>query len=408
MLCKSRSLGHRLRLTSASALPLYLLLAACGGGGDGAFVASTPPPPPTPTPTPTPTPNPDLLKTIQGYSISGSLDVQTSWLDSPATRSGTYDVLGRLTINPGTGHPTDWTNRTIAPGEFTFSVAGPHTFFNYELNAVPGILPGGLTSLGPTSIVDSWEINQHVAYLYDHPYASFPQALGQRLIAFDKAGDGSEKQAFSYDLTRGSTGTLTSLSANTNLRTALDYDIGYSYVAMGEWSWSVVDLNGNSTPSSNFGELLFVNGDRTPASGIPASGTATYDARSLSLLSSTGTPGIPFTLTADFGLRTIATRIDQNYQNYGTGDGEPIQGIHVGGSSPFSNDGSFDIPLSGTVNYSYQNLPAPPPSQAATGDMNGAFFGPHAEQVGGTFFLQRTTDQLPLYQDAFVGQQHPH
>jgi len=38
--------------------------------------------------------------------------------------------------------------------------------------------------------------------------------------------------------------------------------------------------------------------------------------------------------------------------------------------------------------------------------MNGAFFGPHAEQVGGTFSIQRTTDQLPLYQDAFVGKQH--
>jgi hypothetical protein len=50
-------------------------------------------------------------------------------------------------------------------------------------------------------------------------------------------------------------------------------------------------------------------------------------------------------------------------------------------------------------------MPTPPPSQAATGDMNGAFFGPHAEQIGGTFSLQRSGDQLPLYQDAFVGQQ---
>ena len=176
---------------------------------------------------------------------------------------------------------------------------------------------------------------------------------------------------------------------------------------MGEWEWPVI-LTGNPTNATNFGQLLFVNGDRTPSSGMPASGTATYDAHTLAMLSSSGAQGIPFTLTADFGLRTIATRIDQDYQNYGGADDAPIQGIHVGGSAPFSNNGSFDIPLSGTVNYSYQNLPAPPPSEAAVGQMNGAFFGPHAEQVGGTFSIQRTTDQLPLYQDAFVGQQRPH
>jgi hypothetical protein len=37
--------------------------------------------------------------------------------------------------------------------------------------------------------------------------------------------------------------------------------------------------------------------------------------------------------------------------------------------------------------------------------MNGAFFGPHAEQVGGTFSLQNPGGAT-LMQDAFVGQQH--
>jgi hypothetical protein len=68
----------------------------------------------------------------------------------------------------------------------------------------------------------------------------------------------------------------------------------------------------------------------------------------------------------------------------------------VSGSAPFNNDGSFNIPLSGTAG-----------PQAASGDMNGAFFGPHAEQVGGTLALDRA-DGSPLLQDAFVGQQHPH
>jgi hypothetical protein len=36
--------------------------------------------------------------------------------------------------------------------------------------------------------------------------------------------------------------------------------------------------------------------------------------------------------------------------------------------------------------------------------MNGAFFGPQAEQVGGSFFLQNSGG-VQLMQDAFVGQQ---
>jgi len=86
MFCKRRSLDH---FASTVVLPLSLILSACGGGTSGTNVASIPPPPPTPAPTPTPTPTP-----------SGTIDVQTSWLDSPATRNGSYGVLGRLTLTP--------------------------------------------------------------------------------------------------------------------------------------------------------------------------------------------------------------------------------------------------------------------------------------------------------------------
>jgi hypothetical protein len=37
--------------------------------------------------------------------------------------------------------------------------------------------------------------------------------------------------------------------------------------------------------------------------------------------------------------------------------------------------------------------------------MNGALFGPNAEQVGGTFSLERPGGTVVM-QDAFVGQQH--
>jgi len=392
---------RRTSLTSALILPLCLMLSACGGGG-GSHAENIPPPPPPPAPPPPPPGSDGLLKTISGYSLVNSLDVQTSWLPSPATHAGNYDVIGRLTLTPGGGSPTSY--QTILPGDLTFNVSGSGGAFGYALKGLGGILPNGLSSLGPAGIVGSWDINPNVAYFYSNPYEDYQQALGQRLTAFDKADNGTETKLFSYDFTRGSTTSTTSLGSGTNLRTTFDYDIGYSYVAMGEWSWRVVDLDGAA--AGDFGDLLFVDGDRTPASGIPASGKATYDAHTLALLSASGTPGIPFTLTADFGLRTISTLISQDYRYNSAGGsaGEPILGIHVNGTAPFSNDGLFDIALSGTVNYSQSNSPTTPTAESVAGDMNGAFFGPHAEQVGGVFDLGRS-DGTVLVQDAFVGRQ---
>ena len=376
--------------------PLCLLLSACGGGGGGdSHIASIPPPPSTPAPPPTAAP---------------VLDVKTSWIPSPATSVGNSGYLiGRLTLTPGDGNPTSY--RAAAPSDFSITSAAVGPAFKYALNASAGILPAGLASVSVSSGYVSWDINLPPArsYRYDNPYGDSIQYVGQRLAAFSKAGDGSETEFLSYDLTRGSTAFLQPLSPDKNLRTTLYYDIGYTYVAMGEWSWRVVDLNG--TAVGDFGDLLFVQGDHTPMTGIPASGTATYDARTLALLSSGGTAGIPFTLTADFGQRTMSARIDQDYRYdpARSSSSDPILGIHVGGSARFSNDAfnntNFGISLAGTANYSAFNSPATPPAEPVSGTMNGSFFGPQAEQVGGVFAVGRADGTL-LTQDAFVGRQH--
>ena len=419
MPCHRQVLARPMVRTNTLLGPLCIALAACGGGDGSSFVASVPPPPVTPPPVAPITPPLGLAAgtvvvppTMPGPLPAGTtIDVKRSWLDSPATRVGTSAVLGRLTIDPGTGFPADWIHRLTPAGEFTMTIATSASGgFSYALNAPAGLLPANLSTLEVPSPTISWDFNlpPSSSYRYTNPYGAQEQLFGERLTAFAKLPDGTETQFLEYDFTRATAGSKPLVGDNYQLQASLDYDTGYSYVAMGEWSWPVL-VNGNPTNATNFGQLLFVNGDRTPAAGIPVSGTATYDARSLELRSSSGALGIPFSLTADFGQQTIATRIDQDFQNFGSdSDPEPIQGIHVGGTAPFSSDGSFDIPLTGTVNYSYQNGPLPPPPQPASGDMNGAFFGPNAEQVGGTFSLQRSGDQLPLYQDAFIGrQQHP-
>ena len=385
-----RSLNHRIGFACTVALPLCLLLSACGGGGGGSsHVASIPPPPADPPPP-------------SGPAVT-SVDVQTSWLTSPATRAGTDDLIGRLSLTPGNGEPTSY--RAAAPGEFTITAAQPNASkgFNYTFHAPVGLLPANLTSIGIGGPVSSWDFNPGGPnYRYDNPYGDYAQYFGQNLKEYEVHSDGTRTLRENYDFTRGLSTSIQPLGPDKQLQSTLLYDIGYSYVAMGEWSWRVVDLNGAA--AGDFGDLLFVNGDRTPASGIPVTGTATYDARTLALLSNGGTPGIPFTLTADFGQRIMSTRIDQNYQYNSDPSGDPILGIHVGGSSPFSNDGLFDVPLSGTVNYADTNSRITPPTESVTGMMNGAFFGPHAEQVGGTFSLGRPDNTL-LVQDAFVGRQ---
>lgn len=357
-----------IRLTSVIALPLCLMLSACGG--DGSYgVASIPPPPVAPTPTPTPTPTSTPIPTPTLNLTPTPAPAANAY---PISTAGTYDLIGRLMIDPGTGYPSDWTFRAVAPGEFKMTIASSSNGSStYSLAGPTSVLPPGLSSLSSSGPA-SWGINSN-----GYTRGSFP-----------------EGPPFAVGTAKG---------------VGLYLDPGYSYVSMGYWGWPVI-LTDNPTNATNFGQLLFVNGDRTPASGIPASGTATYDAHTLAMTSIGGSLGIPFTLTADFGQRTIATQINQEFRNIGGPgpdpmDFSPIQGIHVAGSAPFSTTGLFDIPLTGTVNFAYEYVSATPPAEAAVGSLNGAFFGPHAEQVGGTFSIQRTTDQLPLFQDAFVGQQ---
>lgn len=401
MSCKSDT-----RFTCAIALPLCLMLSACGG--DGSYgVASLPPPPPTPTPTPTPTPGPGLAAGTTVYEYPATTSIRTSWLSSPATGIGNSGYLiGRLNLTPGSGDPSSSLDTT----DFSITAqASPGGRLNYTLNASAGILPAGLTTISVFSPEISWDINPTVAYRYTNIYGATPQYLGQRFAGFSRAPDGTEQEQFSYDFTRGITGFQQPLTPDKNLQSTLEYDIGYSYVAMGEWSWRVVDLNGAA--AGDFGDLLFVEGDHTAPSQIPASGSATYDARTLALLSSGGTAGIPFTLTADFGQRMMSARIDQDYRYdpARNSSDSPILGIHVSGTGPFSNDSytntNFAIPLTGALNYSYVNTPQTPPTQQVTGSMSGSFFGPYAVQVGGVFSLQNSAG-VTLAQDAFVGRQH--
>jgi hypothetical protein len=347
------------RFGSKLAVPIFLMLAACGGSGGGG-VASIPPPPPTPTPPPT----------------AASIEVSRAWLPSPATQTGTYDVIGLVNRTIG-GTSSDFANS----GEFRLAVSKPNEGFGYVLHAPSGFLPGSLTDVILPVRAESWDFNINGPnYRYDNPYGDVAQYFGQNLKEYEVA-DGSKVLREDYDYDRAIVhDAIIDLPNGRRVAESILFDIGLSYVAMGEWSWGTVTANadGTATPTGDRNSLYFVYGSRTPSADIPASGTATFDAHTLGEASGSG---IPFTLSADFGKRSISTEISQ------------AAIFDVSGSASFSNDGSFDIPLSGTAG-----------SAAATGAMDGAFFGPHAEQVGGVFSLE--SQGSTVMQDAFVGAQH--
>lgn len=364
MSCNAWGHDWRISLTSTVALPLCLVLSACGGGGGD--VASIPPPPPPPTPTPTPTP------TVT------SIDIERTWLESPATRAKNYDLIALRTGNSG----AIFNSKFATAGEFQLDVSKVNGGFEYKLGAPSGFLPENLKQVALPVPVESWDFNPGGPnYRYENPYGDSQQFFGQNLKEYDVYSDGTKTLREDYDFARASfQNAAIELPSGQQISESLLFDIGLSYVAMGEWSWGTVTVNadGTATPTGDRNSVYFAYGDRTPPSGIPSSGTATYDARTLAEL--------PFTLTADFGRSSISTEISK------------ASVFDVSGSAPFSNDGSFDIPLTGSAG-----------SLSATGTMDGAFFGPNAEQVGGVFSISQSGGGV-LMQDAFVGQrgQSPH
>ena len=93
------------RIGLVSALPLCLLLSACGGGG-GRFPRRQHP---AAARSHRRQPQPRRQRrTISGYSLKGTLDVQTSWLASPAATGGQLRSHRQAHADAANGDPTSY------------------------------------------------------------------------------------------------------------------------------------------------------------------------------------------------------------------------------------------------------------------------------------------------------------
>jgi hypothetical protein len=142
---------------------------------------------------------------------------------------------------------------------------------------------------------------------------------------------------------------------------------GLSYLTFGWWSagpWS-------STPA-NYGS--YAAGAQTPTTAVPSTGTAQFTGA----LAAEGleTPfsavAAPITINVDFGGRTAA---------FSSANFRDAQGVSYAGTALTGvlNFGSGGLPLAGQLT-----------STGYAGPANAYFYGPAAEEIGGTFLLSPT------------------
>jgi hypothetical protein len=145
---------------------------------------------------------------------------------------------------------------------------------------------------------------------------------------------------------------------------------GWEYQTYGVW---LTGQNGAGTAGA------VSAGSITPVTGMPATGSATFVGNALGVVSGVGLPGYAtaagMTANTNFGNRTIA------FATSGTV------------ASAFNGSGAFSAPglnLNGTLSYSAgsnQFSGAATSASGLTGTVTGQFYGPTANEIGGTYNL---------------------
>lgn len=240
-----------------------------------------------------------------------------------------------------------------------------------------------------------------------------PSEFGNHVTKTVKQADGTATTT-EYDAVSGASYTPIANTSPTTAESFLfTYNLGLHYVSYGSWNRTEY-LRVGTAYQSGLGipgqEILFVTGRRTGASELPLTGTATYDARIVGGNQVIDRDGYgisridTFTLDADFGRRSIAatlkTTADVSYDPAGDFF-RSITGLDVSGSGPLRMDGSFGIDLAGTNLILNGGPGGSPLTRQVTGTLEGAFFGPGAEETGGV--LQLLRDGTLGFVGSFVG-----
>lgn len=379
------------RQSKLLALLLILGLAACGGGGGGEIASAPPPVALAPVTTPTAAPSgPTLVSTeLTRTPLSGYT----------ALTEGTYPAIAvayrraegsKIANTFGTETFAD-----LAPSAVRLSVE-PNRTYSIEF-AVPGIPARQSFDLGHETLLNVGglgvvsDFGRHVLNTYRYSDGS------TRFVETDGLfGDGR------IPVRETSPGVGEAYGLQLILETPDAVAGSLRYVSYGSWNRIGFEVSGNTSSnfrSSPYDEVRFVTGRRTQPGELPVTGTANYTA----LVG--GTQAVnqdlggairiaAMKLVADFGARSMSAAIDVPFEP----DNDCCRatlGIAAAGRGPIDPTGDFRVALSGTTNL------GGPTTNPLSGTLQGAFFGPAADETGGV--IQLLQGGVPVFLGSFAG-----
>jgi len=192
------------------------------------------------------------------------------------------------------------------------------------------------------------------AYYGYTPYWATTSGYGSSLGT--SPGTGYVRGDFSYDT--NAAGTLASVQAHA------PESLGHQYQSFGVWNERIDASRGQIT--------IWSQGQPTPAQGIPASGSATFQGRLSGIYVAPsgvgGTAASDLKVSADFGARSLG------FASSGTTvNGAAAPNLDLRGTLAYA-------PGQGRFSGSVANA-----SGSLRGSTNGQFYGPRAEELGGVF-----------------------
>lgn len=375
----------RLSLHHAVVLTGGIALASCGGG-DG-MVASTPPVATTSATPASPTvPSSDVSKSmLNGYTVltegtRPALAIALRRAEGSRTENTfgpeTFEFLDGAAVRLKVG-----ANRTYT---IEFAAAGLPASQSFDLAHETHLTVGGLNVISD---------------------------FGRKVVQTFHYSDGSTKTVETLGLAGDSTIpihlTAPGVAEGTSLRLYLgDPDVAgqdLHYLALGSWSRNTYEPAGSGFTNNRYSPgdtVYFVTGQRTESGQLPTTGTANYTARVDGGQSSTVQLGTAIRvdtvkLVADFGAQNISAAIDVPYEPDNDCCGATL-GIAAEGRGPIAPSGDYRIALSGTSNTGSSTG-----AGRIGGSLQGAFFGPVAEDTGGVIELR--LNDVPVFAGNFGG-----
>jgi hypothetical protein len=148
---------------------------------------------------------------------------------------------------------------------------------------------------------------------------------------------------------------------------------GWNYQSFGVWTKEL------SSTSGVFGAISA--GSPTPGSAVPLTGSTNFAGRAAGLFVDTAgglfATASPINLAVDFGMRRVSySTVETRLVNANTGAQSMDPGLNISGTMSYAQGFSA---FNGTLQTSNGQL---------TGEGRGTFYGPAAEEIGGTYALQ--------------------